>query len=92
MRAAAAGRAGEPTAPCVGPRALAGEDATHVGHQPATRTVRIDDATGRAILVACDGTHDRAALARAASLTSARRARRRRHVLERYALAGLFEA
>ena len=55
-------------------------------------TVRLDDATGRALLIACDGTRDRAALARAASLTSPDALDLVDHFLERFALAGLLEA
>ena len=55
-------------------------------------SVRVDDPTGRAALIACDGTRDRAALARAASITSPDALELVDHLLERFALAGLLEA
>jgi SAM-dependent methyltransferase len=55
-------------------------------------SVRVDDPTGRALLIACDGTRDRAALARAASIGSPDALELVDHLLERFALAGLLEA
>jgi hypothetical protein len=54
--------------------------------------VRVDDATARAILAACDGSRDRAALARAASLHGDDATDVVDHYLGRFALAGLLEA
>jgi SAM-dependent methyltransferase len=54
--------------------------------------VRVDDPTARALLAACDGTRDRAALARAASLDGDDAPEIVDRLLERFALAGLLEA
>ena len=83
-------------------RAGARPRAWHVSRDDARRegsvtslhhaTVRVDDPAGRALLIACDGTRDRAALAQAASLRSPDALEIVGHYLERFALAGLLEA
>ncbi|HEY8243193.1 MAG TPA: class I SAM-dependent methyltransferase [Casimicrobiaceae bacterium] len=81
-----------------GPQPRAWYVARHDARRDATvtslrhSTVRVDDPTGRALLMACDGTRDRAALAHAASLTSPDALDLVDHYLERFALAGLLEA
>jgi SAM-dependent methyltransferase len=78
------------------PRAcqVARDDARREGNVTSLRhaTVRVDDPAGRALLTACDGTRDRAALAQAASLSSPDAATLVDQYLERFALAGLLEA
>jgi hypothetical protein len=75
-----------PLAARAGPRPRAWHVARHdaqrddIGHEPAHARCASTISTGRALLIACDGTRDRAALAQAASLTLARRARDRRPV------------
>ena len=54
--------------------------------------VRVDEPVARAILAACDGTRDRAAIARAASLTRHDAIDIVDHYLDGFAIAGLLEA
>ena len=87
-----------PLAATAGPRPRAWHVARYDAQQDDTvaslrhSSVRVDDPTGRALLIACDGTRDRAALARAASITSPDALELVDHFLERFALAGLLEA
>jgi len=87
-----------PLAASAGPRPRAWHVARHDAQHDDTvtslrhNTVRVGDSTGRALLIACDGTHDRASLARAASLTSPDALAIVDQYLERFALAGLIEA
>jgi hypothetical protein len=69
-------------------QAARGEAITSLRHEP----VRVDDASARAVVAACDGTRDRRVLAQAAALTAADADAALTHVLERIALAGLLEA
>jgi len=91
-------RAPLPLAKRAGPRPrawhVARDDARHDVVVTSLRhtTVRVDDPAGRALLIACDGTRDRAALARAASLGAPDALDLVEHYLERFALAGLLEA
>lgn len=54
--------------------------------------VQVDEAPGRAILAACDGTRDRGDLATASGLADVDAPAMVDHYLERFALAGLLEA
>jgi SAM-dependent methyltransferase len=54
--------------------------------------VQVDEAMGRAILAACDGTRDRRELVAAAGLADVDAAAMVDHYLERFALTGLLEA
>ena len=92
-------RAPLPLAAHAGPRPrawhVARHDAQHYDDVVTSlrhTTVRVDDPTGRALLIACDGTRDRAALARAASLDAPDALDVVDRYLERFALAGLLEA
>ena len=61
---------------------------TNLRHEP----VRIEDAVARAVVAACDGTRDHAALAAVAGRHGSQAASALPQFLERFALAGLLEA
>ena len=67
---------------------------THEDWVPSLRhdPIRVDDATARAVLVACDGTRDRAVIARAAKLAGDDAIDQVENHVERFTLAGLVEA
>jgi hypothetical protein len=69
-------------------QARRGDSVTSLRHEP----VRVDDATARAIVAACDGTRDRRTLAHEVAPGGPDDAGVVDHFLERFALAGLLEA